>query len=100
MKFLHYLSWAFRALLFLLLFLFAVRNTEVVTVKFYFDQFWQVPLVLALLAFFALGAALGVLACLSTLFRQRRELLAARRELRAAAREERQAGAQAPAGGR
>lgn len=85
MKFLRYLSWTGRVLLFAALFLFALKNTDPVTLRFYFDQLWQVPLVLVMLAFFALGAALGVLACLSKLFAQRRELLSLRRRLGAQA---------------
>jgi uncharacterized integral membrane protein len=42
-----------------------------------------VPLVLVLLAFFALGAALGMLACLAKLFAQRREIISLKREAQA-----------------
>jgi len=84
MKILRYLSWLFRALLFVLLFLFALKNTDMITLKFYFGQGWQAPLVLVLVAFFALGALIGILACLSTLMRQRREILALKRDGRPA----------------
>jgi len=80
MKLIGYLSWLLRAALFVALFLFAVKNTDPVTLRFYFDQTWRAPLNLALLVFFAFGAALGVLACLGRLFRQRREILALKRE--------------------
>ena len=83
MKFVKYLSWLLRTVLFAALFLFAVRNTDPVTLRFYFDQAWQMPLIVALLVFFAFGAALGVLACLSRLVRQRREVVTLKRELRA-----------------
>ena len=69
-------------MLFLALFLFAIKNTETVTLRFWFDQTWQAPLVLLLLAFLAGGALLGVLACLARLFRQRREIARLKRELR------------------
>ena len=82
MRGIRYLTWSFRALLFAALFLFAIKNTEPVTLRFYFDQAWQAPLVLVMLACMALGAALGVLACVSTLCAQRRELLSLRREAR------------------
>jgi len=72
-----YLTWVLRVFLFLVLFLFALKNYEVVPLKFYFDLEWRAPLVLLLLIFFAGGMALGVLACLPRLFRQRRELSAA-----------------------
>ena len=73
----RYITWALRVFLFLVLFLFALKNYEVVPLKFYFDLEWRAPLVLLLLIFFAAGMSLGVLACLPRLFRQRRELSAA-----------------------
>ena len=70
-------------LLFILLLAFAAKNTEPVALRFYFDLVWQAPLVLLLLAFFASGAALGLVATLGTVLRQRREVLRLRREQRA-----------------
>ena len=83
MKFLRYIAWLLRALLFVALLLFALKNTDPVTLRFYFDQTWQAPLVLVILSFFAFGAALGVLACLTKLFAQRREIAALKKDLRA-----------------
>jgi putative membrane protein len=82
MKFLRTMAWLLRALLFVALLLFALKNTDPVTLHFYLDQAWQAPLILVILVFFALGAALGVLACLTKLFAQRREILALKKELR------------------
>ena len=81
-KLLTIVAWILRVMLFLALFLFAIKNTETVTLRFWFDQTWQAPLVLLLLAFLAGGALLGVLACLARLFRQRREIARLKRELR------------------
>jgi len=81
MKFLRYFAWLLRAVLFVALLLFALKNTELVILRFYLDQTWQAPLILVILAFFALGAALGVLACFTKLFAQRREILALKKEL-------------------
>jgi len=81
MKFLRYIAWLVRALLFVALLLFALKNTEPVTLRLYLDQTWQAPLILVILAFFAVGAALGVLACLTKLFAQRREILALKKGL-------------------
>jgi putative membrane protein len=75
--------WAFWLLVFTALLVFAVRNTDPVTVRFYLDSRWEVPLVLALLAFFAAGMVSGVLACTARLLRQRREIVRLKRELRA-----------------
>ncbi len=80
MKLLRFLTWLLRAFLFLVLLIFAFRNTNDVPLRFFFDTAWDVPLVLLLLAFFALGAALGVLSCVGRLLRQRREILALKRE--------------------
>ncbi|HSG74613.1 MAG TPA: LapA family protein [Burkholderiales bacterium] len=77
------LTWTIRIALFILLLAFAARNTETVTLRFYFDLAWQAPLVVLLLAFFAAGAVLGLLAALGAVLRQRREAARLRRELRA-----------------
>ena len=53
------LTWAIRIALFVVLLAFAAKNTDPVTLRFYFDLVWQAPLVAVLLAFFAAGAALG-----------------------------------------
>lgn len=74
-----YLTIALRLTLFLILFLFALKNHELATLRFYFDLEWRAPLVLLLLIFFAAGIAIGVLACLPRIFRQRRDLLQATR---------------------
>jgi uncharacterized integral membrane protein len=86
-KLLSILSWTLRAVLFLALFLFAIKNTEMVTLRLWFEQTWQAPLVLLLLAFMAGGALLGVLACLARMFGQRREIARLKRELRLRAQE-------------
>ena len=83
MKFLRYIAWLLRALLFVALLLFALKNTEPVTLRLYLDHTWQAPLILIILAFFALGAVLGVLACFTKLFAQRREILALKKGLQA-----------------
>ncbi len=82
MKIANYLSWLLRGLVFLALLLFALKNTDPVTLHLFLGEAWQMPLILALLAFFALGAALGVLACFARLLRQRLEIIGLKRGLR------------------
>ncbi len=77
-----YLKWLVRILIFVLLLGFAVKNLEPVTLNYFLGYQWQEPLVVILLAFTVLGVIIGLLASMSTLFRQRRELQALRRELR------------------
>ncbi len=72
--------WAFRTFIFLFLFAFSLKNTDLVSLRFLFDMAWQVPLVIVVLAFFACGALLGVLSLLGTVFGLRRELGRLRRE--------------------
>jgi uncharacterized integral membrane protein len=68
------LTWVIRLAIFLFLLAFAARNTDPVTLRFYFDLAWQMPLVALLVAFFVAGALLGVVAALGVLIRQRREI--------------------------
>ena len=67
-------TWAIRLIVFVLLIAFAAKNVEPVTLRFFFDLALQAPLVLALLAFFALGVLFGMLALVGTVLRQRREI--------------------------
>ena len=73
------LLWAFKALIFFTLFAFALNNQHTITVHWFFGVTWSAPLVLVLLAVFALGAALGVLAMVPSWWRGWR---AVRREVK------------------
>jgi uncharacterized integral membrane protein len=61
-------------ILFIVFFGFALKNTDEVVLRFFLNYEIKSPLVLLLLAFFAAGAVLGVLAMTPTVFRYRREL--------------------------
>jgi putative membrane protein len=74
------LTWAIRLIIFSLLLLFALRNTDPVTLQFLPGHAWDAPLVIVLLAFFAGGALLGVLSLAGVFFRQRREIGRLKRE--------------------
>jgi lipopolysaccharide assembly protein A len=67
-------TWTIRLAAFVLLVAFAAKNVEPVALRFYFDIALKAPLVLVLLAAFALGALFGVLALLGTVVRQRRQI--------------------------
>ena len=73
-------TWTIRLLVFVLLVAFAAKNADPVTLRFFFDLALQTPLVLALFAFFALGALFGMLALVGTVLRQRREISFLRRK--------------------
>ena len=68
------LTWAIRLALFVLLVAFAAKNVAPVKLQFYFDLVLEAPLVLWLLAFFALGALFGVAAMIGTVLRLRRQV--------------------------
>ena len=74
------LLWGFRLLIFLFLLAFALKNTDPVSVQFFFDSAWQAPLIIIVLAFFVVGAALGALSLLGTVFSLRREVSRLKRE--------------------
>ncbi len=77
-----YLIWILRAFLFLILLSFAVKNDQPVILSYFFGYEWHASLVLVLLLFFAVGTAIGMLATLSNLLRQRKEIAALKNELR------------------
>ena len=56
-----YLMWLLKAAIFFTLFAFALNNQEDVTVHFFFGTDWRAPMVLVVLAAFALGLVIGAL---------------------------------------
>ena len=75
------LTWALRFIIVSFLIVFAIQNTELVILRVMPGYFWEAPLVVVLLAFFAAGAVLGVLSVLGIIYRQRREVVRLKREL-------------------
>ena len=53
--------WLLKAAIFFTLFAFALNNQQDTTVHFFFGTSWRAPLVLVVLAAFALGLAVGAL---------------------------------------
>lgn len=66
------LKWALKAVVFFTLFAFALNNQHEVTVHFFFGRLWRAPLVLLVLAVFALGLVVGVLGMLPRWLKNRR----------------------------
>ena len=56
-----YLMWLLKAAIFFTLFAFALNNQQDATVHFFFGTQWRAPLVLVVLAAFALGLGVGAL---------------------------------------
>jgi putative membrane protein len=72
--------WLSRIALFVFIFVFALFNTEPVTLNYVLGQ-WQAPLALILLIFFLSGALLGMAVLLPVVFRQRSEFRRLNRSL-------------------
>ena len=65
--------WLVRAFLFFALFAFALNNQQAATVHWFFGTQWQAPLVIVVLAAFALGCALTSAALMPQWRRLKRE---------------------------
>ena len=77
-----YLMWLLKAAIFFALFAFALNNQRAATVHFFFGHAWTGPLVLVVLAAFALGLLVGALGMVPRWWKHRSE---ARRAQAAAA---------------
>jgi len=75
--------WLIRGLIFFTLFAFALNNQNAVDVHWFFDAKWHAPMVIVVLAAFACGTAVGVLAMVPSWWRHRR--IAQRHEARGGA---------------
>ncbi len=64
--------WLFRAFVFFALFAFALNNQQDVAVRWFFGVEWHAPLVIVVLAAFAAGCAVGVLAMVPAWWKHRR----------------------------
>jgi lipopolysaccharide assembly protein A len=74
-----YLVWLLKAAIFFTLFAFALNNQHEVTVNFFFGASWHAPLVLAVLAAFAVGLLVGALGMVPRWWKHRSDALKARR---------------------
>lgn len=66
------LAWALRAFIFFALFAFALNNQQETVVHWFFGFEWRAPMVIVVLAAFAGGCMLGVLAMVPAWWRHRR----------------------------
>jgi uncharacterized integral membrane protein len=73
-------TWTIRLVVFVLLVAFGAKNVEPVTLRFYFDLAVEAPLILILFGAFALGALFGILALVSKVVRQKREISVLKRQ--------------------
>lgn len=67
----YFFIWLLSIIIFLLFMSFAAKNTEVVSINYYFDFEWQAPMIVIILVCFALGASFGYLASFFTKARKK-----------------------------
>ena len=67
-----YVLWLLKAAIFFTLFAFALNNQQDATVHFFFGTQWRAPLVLVVLAAFAVGLAIGALGMVPRWWKHRR----------------------------
>jgi putative membrane protein len=78
----RYFVWALRLLIFVVVLMFALKNTEPVKVNFYANYAVQdVPLIVVMLVVFLMGAVFGLLLTVPAAMRRRREATRLRKEL-------------------
>ena len=67
------LNWLWRGFLFFVLFAFALNNRHEVDLHWFWGYHWQAPMVIVVLAIFAMGCVTGVLAMLPSWWRHRKD---------------------------
>lgn len=78
----RYLVWVLRLAVFLVVLLFALKNTEPVQVSFFADHtLSNVPLIIVMLVAFLLGLLLGLLLMILALMRKKREITRLKRDI-------------------
>lgn len=78
----RYFIWILRLAVFVVVLLFALKNTDRVTVRFFVDTITtEIPLIVVMLACFVAGTLFGLLLTVPASLRRRRELAALRRDL-------------------
>ncbi|MYZ43215.1 LapA family protein [Schauerella aestuarii] len=78
----RYVVWALRLVIFVVVLMFALKNTDPVSVKFWGDYVVpDLPLIVVMLAVFVVGAIFGLLLMVPAAMRRRREMVRMKREL-------------------
>ncbi|WP_213293883.1 lipopolysaccharide assembly protein LapA domain-containing protein [Paraburkholderia sacchari] len=80
----RFIAWVIRVLVFVLLLVLALENTDPATLHVLAGYSWQAPLILIGLAFFVVGLLAGLLSALPAMFRLRMENGRLKRDLRTA----------------
>lgn len=78
----RYIVWVLRLVIFVAVLMFALKNTQPVSVTFFTDRvLHDVPLIVVMLVVFVVGTIFGLLLTVPATMRRRREALRLRKEL-------------------
>ncbi|MFA4911996.1 MAG: DUF1049 domain-containing protein [Comamonadaceae bacterium] len=78
----RYIVWVLRLVIFVAVLMFALKNTQPVSVTFFTDRvLHDVPLIVVMLVVFVVGTLFGLLLTIPATMRRRREALRLRKEL-------------------
>jgi putative membrane protein len=77
-----YVSWVLKFAIFLALVGFVFANSQTVKLTYWFAYNLEAPLVLIMVAFFAVGIVVGLLASLASIFRLRRQVQSLKKEVK------------------
>lgn len=78
----RYLVWVLRLLVFLVVLLFALKNTEPVKVSFFAEYaLTNIPLIVVMLVTFLLGLLFGLLLVIFNIMRKKREIAKLKRDV-------------------
>lgn len=78
----RYIVWVLRLVIFVAVLMFALKNTQPVSVTFFTDHvLHDVPLIVVMLVVFVVGTLFGLLLTVPATMRRRREALRLRKEL-------------------
>lgn len=78
----RYLVWVLRLAVFIVILLFALKNTDPVNVRFFADNVVTgIPLIVVMLAVFVLGVLLGWAIAAPAMMRRRREVARLKRDI-------------------
>lgn len=69
-----YLAWLLKAVIFFVLFAFALNNQDAVVLHLFFGTTWQAPMVLVVLTTFVLGLCAGIAVMLPLWWAARRQI--------------------------
>ncbi len=78
----RYIVWVLRLVIFVAVLMFALKNTQPVSVTFFTDRvLHDVPLIVVMLVVFVVGTIFGLLLTVPATMRRRREAMRLRKEL-------------------